>query len=60
MLLILSKAVTNLVVLLLGIFYINNSKKDIGSALYPKWLGIAELLVGIATCIASFSVWFIS
>lgn len=56
---ILLKIFLNLLVLLLGVYYIGSGKNDLEKAWYPKWLDITEIVVGIATCIFSFSFWFI-
>ncbi len=56
---ILLKAFLNLLVIFLGVCYIGSGKNDLEKTWYPKWLGITEIVVGIATCIFSFTVWFV-
>ena len=57
---ILLKIFLNLLVLLTGLCDIVTGKNDLEKTWYPKWIGIVEIVVGIATCIFSFSVWFIN
>lgn len=55
---IILKLIVNILILLFGVFVLKSGIFDIKREIYPKWIGISEIILGIAGCIYSFTIWF--
>lgn len=53
------KLVLNIVFIGIGIIRIIDAKFELKRNWYPKWVGVVEMILGIAFCIFSFTVWFV-
>ena len=55
---IMLKLIVNILILLFSVFVLRSGIFDIKREIYPKWMSISEIILGIAGCIYSFTVWF--
>ena len=57
---ILSKILANISILLLGIYLIISTARDIKSERYPLWISICDMIANVCFCLCSFTVWLIN
>ena len=56
---IILKLLTNILFIAWGLVCISTGTGDLKRDWYPKWIGMAEITVGIIECAISFIIWFV-